>query len=467
MSPQSSTTETGQESASSMKLVYALCFVLFFSVMNGTMFNVSLPYIANEFELSTSSASWTITGYTVLYALGSLLFGKLADKYPLKRLITFGLLLFAAASALGFLAQSFSMVLIARLLQAAGASCIPALVMLIPVRYFPSNQRGKVMGIIASTMAFSSGIGPIAGGFITGQFHWTGLFLFSLAAPVALPFIRRSLPKEEARSGEKVDFIGAGILGLGVSALMLSVTEFNVWWLLLGIVAMVMFIMRMKKVANPFMRLSLLSIPGFASGLLISFIGLFIVFGIFIITPIMLSNVYELDAQYIGYILFPAAMLAALLGRFGGKMVDSRGSLFTLYVSFGVLGLGLFGLSTFTGVSPWWILLCLPLINVPFTFVQAAMAKVISSILPQNEMGVGMGIYNLVNFLAGSISGAVLSKAIEFDWSWANITAVGTPLTYGAVYMVLGVLAVMNIGGVYGGLRKLTKTNQEKAGSSN
>lgn len=318
------------------------------------------------------------------------------------------------------------------------------------------------MGIIASTMAFSSGIGPIAGGFITGQFHWTGLFLISLAAPVALPFIRRSLPAEEVKDGEKVDFIGAGILGLGVSALMLSVTQFNIWWLLLGLATMIVFVLRMMRVKNPFVRLSLLKIPGFAAGLLISFIGLFIVFGIFLVTPVMLKNVFELDAQYIGYILFPAAMLAAILGRFGGKMVDSRGSMFTLYVSFAALAVGLFGLSAFSGVSPWWVLLCLPLVNIPFTFVQAAMAKVVSSILPNNEMGVGMGIYNLVNFLAGSISGAVLSKAIEFDWSAANILAVGQPLTYGAVFMILGVFALLNIGGIHKGLGKLTSHKKKR-----
>lgn len=448
-------TQTKGKAAPMNRLVYALCFVLFFSVMNGTMFNISLPYIAAEFELQTSTASWTITGYTVLYALGSLLFGKLADKYPLKRLITFGLLLFAGASALGFFSQSFTMVLIARLLQAAGASCIPALVMLIPVRYFPSDQRGKVMGIIASTMAFSSGIGPIAGGFITGQFHWTGLFLFSLAAPVALPFIRRSLPEEEVKSGEKVDFIGAGILGLSVSALMLSVTEFNFWWLTIGVLAMGAFIVRVMRVSNPFIRLSLFRIPGFAYGLLVSFIGLFIVFGIFIVTPVMLKEVYDLGAQSTGFILFPAAMLAALLGRFGGKMVDNRGSRYTLYLSFGILAFGLLGMSSFTGVTPWLIAAFLPFINVPFTFVQAAMAKVVSSILPKEEMGVGMGVYNLINFLAGSISGAVLSKTIEFDWSAGNITAVGTPSTYGTVYMILAVLGLVNIVWVYWGLRKI------------
>jgi DHA2 family metal-tetracycline-proton antiporter-like MFS transporter len=143
------------------RLIQALCFVLFFSVMNATMFNVALPNIAADFQIKPSSVSWIVTGYSILYALGSLLFGKLADKYPLKRLITIGLLLFAGGSIIGFFSNSFIFVLIARFIQAAGASCVPALVMLIPVRFFPPERRGAVMGVIASTIAFSSGIGPI------------------------------------------------------------------------------------------------------------------------------------------------------------------------------------------------------------------------------------------------------------------------------------------------------------------
>ncbi|CAG7647851.1 Sialic acid transporter NanT [Paenibacillus solanacearum] len=437
--------KTGSAAAPSNRLVQALCFVLFFSVMNATMFNVALPDIASEFQLAPSAVSWTVTGYSVLYALGSLLFGKLADKYPLKRLITIGLLLFSGASAAGFFANSYALVLVCRLVQAAGASCVPALVMLIPVRFFPPEQRGRVMGVIASTIAFSSGLGPIVGGFIAGHFHWNGLFLISLLAPVALPFIRKSLPHEEVRTGEKVDLVGAGMLGGSVASFMLSVTQFSLAWLVASAVLGVCFFLRVKHTPHPFIRLSLFRMSGFVHGLMISFIALFSVFGIFLTTPMMLKAIHNLDAQAIGFVLFPAAMLAAVMGRLGGKLTDSRGSRYVLLLAFSMSIVGLVCLSSFTGLSPWIVALCLPLINVSFTFVQAALAKVVSSVLPREQTGVGMGVYNLVNFLSGAISGAVLSKAVEFDWKALNVNAVGAASTYGTVYLILAVILAVNL----------------------
>nr|WP_275984013.1 MFS transporter [Paenibacillus hamazuiensis] len=422
-----------------------MCFVLFFSVMNATMFNVALPDIAADFSLSPSAVSWIVTGYSVIYALGSLLFGKLADKYPLKRLITIGLLLFAAASAFGFFANSYALVLIARFVQAAGASCVPALVMLIPVRFFQPEQRGKVMGVIASTIAFSSGLGPIIGGFIAGHLGWNYLFLISLAAPVVLPLIRRSLPEEQVRSGEKVDLVGAALLGGGVAAFMLAVTQFSALWLLGSVVLTALFLWRTGKSPNPFIQLRLFYISGFVNGLVVSFTGFFTVFGVFLLTPIMLKGLYNLDAQTIGFVLFPAAMLAALLGRVGGQLADRRGSKYTLYVALTMLAFGLLCLSAVNGLSPWIIACALPFVNVAFTFMQASLAKAVSSSLPREQTGIGMGVYNLVNFLAGAISGSVLTKAIEFDASSLNFTSLGQPTTFGAVYFVLGLLALADM----------------------
>ncbi|MDF2963920.1 MAG: arabinose efflux permease family protein [Paenibacillus sp.] len=441
--------ESSKESVSKARLVQALCFVLFFSVMNATMFNVALPDIAAEFQLKPSTVSWIVTGYSILYALGSLLFGKLADKYQLRNLITIGLLMFTAGSAIGVFSNSYTIVLLARLIQAAGASCVPALVMLIPVRFFPQEERGRVMGVIASTIAFSSGIGPILGGFIAGNFHWTGLFLFSLLAPVALPFIRKFLPIEDLRSKEKVDLIGAGTLGLAVAAFMLSVTQFNGWYLLVSMVMFALFIRRVRMVPNPFIRLSLFQITAFRNSLGVGFIGMFTVFGIFLTAPMLLNNIHGLGAQSIGFILFPAAMLAAFTGRLGGKLVDRRGSRYTLFLAFGLLAFGLLCLSSVSGLTAWAIGLSLLFVNSSFTFVQSSLAKVVSSSLPREQTGIGMGVYNLVNFLAGAISGAVMSKAVEFDWALMNLTAVSAPTTYGAIYSALAILAVINIIWVY------------------
>jgi len=430
---------------SSGRLVYALSFVLFFSVMNATMFNVALPAIAGEFALTSSAVSWVVTIYSVLYALGSLLFGKLADRLPLKRLITVGLLTFAAGSAIGVFADSFPMLLAARVIQAAGASCVPALVMLIPIRFYPPERRGRVMGTIASTLAFSAGVGPIVGGFIAGQFHWTGMFVISLLAPVALPFIRRALPDEPVREGGQVDWYGAGLLGAAVTLLMLAVTLWNGWYLTGSAVLAGLFFLRSRNSSHPFVQLSLFRNADYAYGLAVSFSALFAVFGLFLMTPIMLGdpNGHGLGAQAIGFVLFPGAMSAALLGRFGGGLVDRRGSRFTLFVAFGFIGAGMLALSLLSAADAWVIALLLPLINAPFTFVQSAMAKSVSSALPRDQSGVGMGVYNLVNFLSGAISGAVVSKLIEFDLSGLNAATLVRPSTYGAIYLLLALLIAL------------------------
>lgn len=446
MRPEAQNANTGNTNApAGRRLVQALCFVLFFSVMNATMFNVVLPEIAFEYELRPSEVSWIVTGYALVFALGSLLFGKLADKYPLKRLITIGIFLFTAASAVGFFADSYAVLLICRLVQAAGASCIPALLMLIPVRFFPVEKRGSVMGVIASTMAFSSGLGPIVGGFIAGNYHWHGLFLISLAAPVALPFIRNALPHEQIRTGEKIDLPGAGMLGASVTAIMLAVTQFNFWWFAAGAVMLSLFFWRVRTTPHPFVRLSLFKIRAFRNGLVISFIAFFSVFGIFLLIPIMLKAIHHLNPQTIGYVLFPAAMTAAVMGRFGGRLVDTRGSRFTLYLAFGILTAGYLCLSAVTGLAVWITAISLMLVNTSFTFVQAGMAKVVSTALPQEQTGVGLGVYNLLNFLAGAISGAVLSKAIEFDWGALNITAIGVPTTFGTVFLLLAMLSLIDM----------------------
>jgi len=427
------------------RLVHALSFVLFFTVMNATMFNVALPSIAADFGLRSSAVSWVATIYSVLYALGSLLFGKLADRLPLKRLITVGLLLFASGSAVGVFADSYPMLLAARVIQAAGASCVPALIMLIPIRFYPPESRGRVMGTIASTLAFSAGIGPIVGGFITGRFHWSGMFLISLLAPVALPMIRRALPDEPVREGGQVDWIGAGLLGAAVTMIMLSVTQWNGWFLAGAVLLAAWFAVRSLRVAHPFVRLSLFRNTDYACGLAVSFATLFAVFGLFMAMPLMLGdpNGHGLGAQAIGFVLFPGAMSAALLGRFGGGLVDRRGSRFTLFIALGFIGSGMLALSVLSAVDARLVAAILPLINAPFTFVQAAMAKSVSSTLPREESGVGMGVYNLLNFMAGAISGSIVSKMIEFDLSGLNVLALVRPSTYGAIFMLLALLIAL------------------------
>lgn len=122
-------------------LMRALVFTLVISSMNANMFNIVLPTISKEFELSPSQVSWVITSYMIVYAVGAVTFGKLTEKYRLKDLLTYGLLLFVLGSMAGVAATEYWMIIAGRVVQAGGASVIPAMTMIIPIRYFSPDKE--------------------------------------------------------------------------------------------------------------------------------------------------------------------------------------------------------------------------------------------------------------------------------------------------------------------------------------
>jgi DHA2 family metal-tetracycline-proton antiporter-like MFS transporter len=393
-------------------LTQLLGFIVFFSVLNGTMFNVSIPDIAAEFGLMPSEVSWVMTAYIITFALGSVTYGKLADIYPVKNLITAGLILLSAGSVIGLFAAWYPVLIAARVVQASGGASIPALAMLIATQYFPSNIKGRVLGVIASTVAFSGGIGPVLGGFITGTFHWRYLFLFSFVTLLAIPLFRRLLPHEKKR-GHGFDTLGALTMGGGVASLLLFVTQAVWWFLLLSVVLLSAFAAHIRKVENPFIRPALLKNRRFRNTVVSAAVSISTVFGMLFMTPIMLREINGLGANRIGLVIFPGAMCAALLGTYGGKLVDRVGGI--RIACAGIAGLmgGHFLLSTFAGMSPWVIAFSMVVCYASFPFVQSALAHTVSDTLPREHTGIGMGIYNMCFFMAGAFSASVLGRLLD------------------------------------------------------
>lgn len=188
-------------------LIMVVCYMLFFATLNTTMFNVAIPDVSRQFNLSPLRVSWVLTTYVAIFGMGSVIYGKLADAYPVKFLLTAGLFLFNAGSLVGLFAQSFPVLVTGRMLQAAGGASLPALSMIVAIRYTPLSTRGRVLATVSSTIACGGAFGPIIGGFIAGNLHWRYLFLVSLSTLCAIPFYYRLLPAEECRK-EPFDFLG-------------------------------------------------------------------------------------------------------------------------------------------------------------------------------------------------------------------------------------------------------------------
>ncbi|MFM9278284.1 MFS transporter [Paenibacillus jiagnxiensis] len=427
------------------KLMLVLAFTLVFSVMNATMFNVVMPIIREEFGVSASQVSWLLTAYMIVYAIGSVAFGKLADKYRLKDLLTFGLVFFALGSIVGLAATHYWMIILARVLQAAGASVIPATAMIVPVRYFPPEKRGRALGTVATGLALGTALAPIVSGLITGFASWRFLFLLSVLPLLALPFFRKYLD-DQTGTAKKIDFIGGLLLGATVALLLMSISMGSWLMALLGLVVLILFIIRVRTAEEPFIQPALLKNKQYSYGLFIAFLATGMNFSLPFLAPQFLNGVNQLSPAMIGLIMFPAAISSAFMGRQGGKLADERGNSFLVYTAVGLILICFITLSIFVGLSPYLIMFLLIFGNLGQTFLQIAMSNTISQTLAKDQVGVGMGLFSLLNFIAGAVTTSVIGKMLDVGTSSFHLNPFAlkdNAYVYSNIFSVLAVLALM------------------------
>ncbi|WP_232311144.1 MFS transporter [Robertmurraya korlensis] len=430
------------------KLIFLLSFTLVISVMNSTMFNMAVPTITRDFHLKPSQAGWIITGYIVVYAIGTVMYGKLADKYKLMNLLTFGLSLFAVGSIVGFLAINFEITVLGRMLQAAGASVMPASSLIIPSRYFSPESRGRALGIVSAGTALGTAIGPIVAGVVISFISWRYLFIISLLSIITLPLFRKYLKEEVQHNETKTDILGAIFLAGTISLSLLAITQRSVWFASFGLMMFVLFIWRIRKAREPFINITVFKNKNYSLAILVSGLSTGIGFGIPYLTPLLLQNVNGISPFMSGLIMFPGALLAASLGKQGGRIADYKGNRFLTYTALTCFFIGYSLLSIFSGLSPYVIMFVLLFACIGQTFTQIALANTVSSSLPKEQSGIGMGIFMMTNFIAGAVATTFISIAVERKADVMQLNPLlidSNGVTYSNIYTSLAILILLII----------------------
>lgn len=425
-----------------MRFVLATAMLSSMSVL---MFSIVIPEISRDLELSLSQVSWLSSGYILIYAFGTVIYGKLADRFQLKNILTFGLILFAAGSLIGLFSPTFAAALAGRLIQAAGASAVPAMAMIIPIRYFAPERRGSAMSMTAIGLALGNVLGPIVSAMILSFAHWRWLFVPPMLLLLLLPFFRKYLDVPASASSTRFDWLGGTLLFAAMTLLLLGIT-YGSWGLIApGILILPVFYLWIRHSSHPFIQPDLFRNAGYRTGLLITILVAGIANGLFYLSPVMFADVYGMEAQWIGYALVPAALASALLGKQGGKLADRKGSAALYTLASGLLIVCFVLLSASVGViSMWLIPFVLIFGNVGQTFMQVAIANTVSTTLPRDQVGVGMGLFSMSNFIALGMSTGIYSLLVErgtLGWSWLHADPLSA--AFGNLYLVL---ALMHVG---------------------
>jgi DHA2 family metal-tetracycline-proton antiporter-like MFS transporter len=408
------------------KIILILSFTTLLVVMNTTMFNVALPSILKDLSLNSSTASWLVSGYSIMFAISSLTFSRLSDFIPLSRLLLFGICILGIASIIGFFSNHFFILLGARIVQAAGAGGVMGVGMIMTGRYIPLSRRGRAMAIIASTASLAFGLGPVIGGVITQYLGWNYLLAVSGFSVLSIPFFQQLLPKEVIKKGH-FDLYGAILTGLSVTGLLLFLSTFSYVILTGTVVLFAVWWRYLNKMEDPFIPPILLRNKQYTKLLLIGCSAFFINFSNLFLMPIILTTVFGKGPAEVGMIIFPGAIIAVIAGQFIGRLIDRFGN--APLIIFGQLSLLIATIlfAFLSSLTPYSILSTYMFASVGFTALSTSISNEITRILPMTQIGSGIGIVQLIQFFGGglgvTISGLLLAlqESLSSEIIYRNI----------------------------------------------
>ncbi len=195
------------------------------SALDVTVVSAAMPTIVGHLG-GLSLYPWVFSSYLLTSTITIPIYGKLADLYGRKRMFTIAAVLFLIGSGLCGAASSMPQLILFRVIQGLGAGGVQPMTVTIVGDIYPVEQRGKVQGLFSGVWGVSSVIGPLIGGVITQYISWRGIFYmnlpFGLLSIILLwVYLQEHL---EARRPQ-IDYLGAALLAVGVTALLLGILE--------------------------------------------------------------------------------------------------------------------------------------------------------------------------------------------------------------------------------------------------
>ena len=423
------------------KLVINILLVSTFVVMlNETAMTVAIPRLMQALGVSASAAQWLTTAFLLTMAVVIPVTGFLLQRMNTRPVFMLAMALFSTGTLVAALAPGLEILVIGRVVQAAGTAIMMPLLMTTVMTLVPHHERGKMMGNISIVMSVAPAIGPVLAGFILNYFEWR--MLFAVMLPIGLASMAlgwRMMVNVTTPRYAPLDVLSVimsaiafggivyGLTGFGVEAGEQLVSPFIP--LLIGLVTMVLFVWRqlsLQKQDAALLDLRTLKSANFTISMSMISVLFLAMFGTIILLPIYLVQVLGFDTLGTGLLLMPGALLMGLLGPFVGRLFDRVGPKPLIRPAMVVVTAVLWAMTMLWVDTPWYFILAGHLVmSLGFAFLFGPLFTTsLSSVKPQ--------LYSHGSALLGSIqqvggaAGVALFVALMSAQS-AALAAGGTP----------------------------------------
>ncbi|MEV4756911.1 MFS transporter [Micromonospora sp. NPDC049559] len=421
-----------------------------------------VPVVANiraDLGVTATSASWVVTANLLAAAVLTPTLGRLGDLYGRRPVMIGVAVVVLAGSVIAATTSSLPLLIVARVLQAASFGLFPLAIGVLREELPPRRLTGA-MAVVSGMLAVGAGLGLAVTGLLMrhgGDYHrlfWlaTALSAVGLAGMVALP-------RRKAAGTGRLDWIGAGLLGLGLVLLILPLEEGNGWgWssprvlgsLAGAVVVFAIFVLAERRIAEPLVSTRMLTHRPIVFA---NVAGLFLGFAMFAVF-LAVSNLVQAPPALAGYgfhstvlatsmvYLLPGTAGGVITAPLGGRLVLRYGAKATLVIAALLAFVG-FGVLAVLHAATWQVIVGACAVNTAVTFGYAALP----ALLVEHVSPAETGIANSVNSIARSV-GMSLGTAFVVTMLTRNLVD-GAPVPlpheeqFVSVFAVGAVLAIL------------------------
>ncbi len=413
--------------ASPWLIAISVMLATFMEVLDTTIVTVALPHMAGSLAASTDQATWVVTSYLVSNAIVLPSTAWFARRFGRKRFLVGCILLFTFSSFLCGAATNLGFLVVARIAQGAGGGALQPLSQAILLESFPPYQRGAGMAVFALGVVVAPVVGPTLGGWITDAYSWRWLFYINIPVGIgALLMIHRFIEDppyiRHARPG-RIDLIGFGLLALGLATLQIILdkgqqadwfgTLWVRWFAFISAGALVVFIFWELRVPEPIVNLRILKNRNFAVGtVLITLMGI-LIYSPLTLLPEFLQTLRGFPALQSGLAQSPRGLGALVMTPLVGYLtsrVDARRLIATGFIVAGGSTFLFGNINLDVGIGS----IALPnfLQGVGMSLIFVPLATISTGALPNEQIGSGTGIYNLMRNQGGGIGISIVTTVL-------------------------------------------------------